>query len=1264
MATARRAGTATEAIDGLTTKTRFSDIPTSIDVPVADSVGDAVEIHLGDHLDDPTELCQLLEGERASKNLWITIALAYAKQSQLDHALGILNSGLSTLASKDKLNLLSGVAWLQLLKSRLAPRIKPSNDPTADVKLKDDYLREVTTTLNEAGRINPGFPPLLLTRGVLFLLRAALVSSTKPSAENERADWLRQALRSFEDALRASDNRNMMAMLGKARVLYMQGRYAQALETYQKVLSKMPSMVDPDPRIGIGCCLWQLGFHERASKAWERALALNSESKVAHALLGIYHLRESAKYPASDPKFDALYRKAVLDHINKAYRIDKSFPISCAVFASYFLLSNRFDVVEPLARTAIEKTDVNAIASDGWFLLGRKEHIRDDLEKASDYYSRADAARGGPGIGRGYTPAKFGQAQVAIRRGQDFEVSKNTLESLIGPKGTESSTLLGLLTAEQYFALLKTLPAFTSEGSKEAKDRQYATTLCKQAIKLLENVRKSWREGKKDDIALNSKKDETILLYLAKLYEQEEPAASLKCLDEVEQLQFEKLPKEEQPPDDLDEDIRLQQLRENLPPSLLNNRACLYYGGGDYSAAREIFQIALNACSKLSQKQQAERELADEGNMHEEDVDDTDIDALLTTISYNLGRTLEALGLNEEAQNTYEMLLSRHNDYTEAKARLAYMALVASPREEGPKKMSQLYNEESGNIDIRALMGWFYHGSKKKTANLAEDSEYRQYKHTLQNHDKHDLYSLTGMGNVHLAIAREMPRNNDAEKDKRGKQYSKAYEFFDKVLQLDPKNAYAAQGIAIMLCDDKKNYSEALQIFARVKDTVRDISVLTNLGHVFTELRQYPKAIENYELARELDEAARGEHQNPQLLACLSRAYLMKAKSDRSIVGHNVSLTYMKSALESQGDSAHLRFNIAFIQFQIAQLVNSAKETDRTLEDVEAAIAGLDEAIETLEEVAQVKNPPYPRSALEQRAAMGRNTVKKQLERAKASQADYERNNASKLADAKKRREEELARREAALASQREELEERKRKVEEERAKMLAEAERRAEIARVEASAREAAEWTDDEETGDRVKRKEKERKARGAKSKKRKTRAEVEDGFIEDDEDEGRSERTVSRTPATGTDGEGDANNADREQPKKKRRRLERKGGKKEKPAPAPKKTSSKFKSDERIVDSDDDDEPAVATPASDDDEDMPDAETPRNGAKADTPGNGDADDDEDEDAVRTSRPKQRKQARLIADDDDDEDEAPAVDNSDLAAAAMAAIEGDDDED
>jgi RNA polymerase-associated protein CTR9 len=63
-----------------------------------------------------------------------------------------------------------------------------------------------------------------------------------------------------------------MAHLGRARVLYSTGKYGDAYMAFQQVLQRAPHIVDPDPRVGIGCCLWQLGHYEDAKDAWTRAL--------------------------------------------------------------------------------------------------------------------------------------------------------------------------------------------------------------------------------------------------------------------------------------------------------------------------------------------------------------------------------------------------------------------------------------------------------------------------------------------------------------------------------------------------------------------------------------------------------------------------------------------------------------------------------------------------------------------------------------------------------------------------------------------------------------------------------------------------------------------------------------------------------------------------------------------------------------------------------------------------------------------------------
>jgi RNA polymerase-associated protein CTR9 len=878
------------------------------------------------------------------------------------------------------------------------------------------------------------------------------------------------------------------------------------------------------------------------------------------------------------------------EYTQKAYKIDKNFPLSCSTFANYFLLTTRYQTVEPLARKAIEQTDVNAVASDGWFTLARKEHELEEYSKANDYYNRADQARGG--LDKGYLPAKFGVVQALIHM-QDLDGAKFRLEKLLqSSKSLEAMTLLGCLYAEEVFA------AQTSPG-KEDKSAE-----ARKAINLLEVVRKSWNDEK-----TKTKPDESVLLYLARLYEVVQPIESMKCLQLVEQMQLEKIDETDKPQLTADTASYLSQLREHLPPQLLNNMACFHYASESYDTARETFQIALNACVKTTEKQEAEN--ADPNNPSTE-ADNTDTDALVTTISYNLARTYESLYLLPEAQKVYEGLLARHPDYTDASARLTYISLREHPTSDGPKRMASLYQTDNTSVEVRALMGWYLNRSKRRTSNIAEDQEQRHYKHTLQGYDKHDKYSLTGMGNIYLLTARDMPRSTDAEKDRRRKIYEKAVEFFDKALQLDSRNAYAAQGIAISLVDDKKDYSSAVQIFARVRDTMRDASVHINLGHVYAELRQYQRSVENYEIALKKDGR---NSENGQILACLSRVWLLKGKADKSYAAMTTALSYSQRALAAQPEMVHLQFNIAFVQFQIAQLINSLPETQRTLEEVQDAAAGLEDAIQTFQNIAKVKQPPYPRSALEQRAAMGKNTMRKQLERAERGQKEYEERNQEKFALARGRREEELRQREEEVRRRREEEEERQRRVGEERRRMIEMTQRITEQQVAEQAAREAAEWTEDETTGERVKRKELKKKA--GKGKKRKGGDDADD-FIENDGDgsgnDVRSEKSRSRTPLSDT--------AERPSKGSKRRRLERKG----KAARV-----NKYKSSEIVVESESEGETVAVA--------RTEVVTPAGTPTAAVNGGGSTDGDEDAAPVAARTARKRKQHRMIADEDEEEE-------------------------
>lgn len=866
------------APNGLPKSKRFSDIPSTIDIPVQDQEDEAVEIGLEELADDPTELCTLFEMERAARTYWMTVALAYAKLHKVDFAIEMLIRGANAMQvsnPREKLSIVSCLCWMYLWKSREAPRVAPEGSLVSEAKTKEYYLQLATSTLNEASRINPAFPPLFLARGVLYLLRASLqtpskASSTAPGAiDSEKAELLRSALKSFDDAIRVSQGKNMLAVMGKSRALFSLGKYAEALAGYQDVLAKMPDLVDPDPRIGIGCCFWQLGFKDDAKLAWERCLEINPESKIANILLGLYYLDASGHVPTNSPDFIRLYKKAMTEYTQKSFKLDKDLPLTCATFAGYFLSRKSLANVDSLAHKAIQYTDVNAIASDGWYLLARKEHYDGNADRASDYYRRADDARGG--TERGYLPAKFGAAQLSVLK-NDLGEAKLRLEKMIQQsRNYEAMVLLGTLYAEE---------VFTNQYAAVKEDR---SAEAKKAIGLLESVRSAWKDTKK-----NLSPDPAVLLNLARLYETDHPEKALQCLQQVEQLETDQIPESEYPTDIEDEAVIRAALRKFLPPQLLNNMGCFYAQAGRHEVASEMFEAALGACMRIGERDE-----------------DTDTDALVTTISFNLGRSYESRSMSDQAVEVYEGLLKRHDDYTDAKIRLAYIKLRKNPNKEGPDTVAKLYQENPADLEVRALYGWFLGkvNSRKRPANIAEDPELRHYKHTLQNYDKHDRYALVGMGNMWLVTAREMRRETDQEKQKRSATYGRAVEFFEKALQLDPMNAYAAQGIAIALVEDKKDYKNALPIFLKVRDTIKDPHVFVNLGHIYAELRQFSKAIESYEIALSKE----GKSNDAGILSCLGRVWLNKGRSERTMNAYKLALECAEKVGARQPGLIHTR---------------------------------------------------------------------------------------------------------------------------------------------------------------------------------------------------------------------------------------------------------------------------------------------------------------------------------------------------------------------
>ena len=344
------------------------------------------------------------------------------------------------------------------------------------------------------------------------------------------------------------------------------------------------------------------------------------------------------------------------------------------------------------------------------------------------------------------------------------------------------------------------------------------------------------------------------------------------------------------------------------------------------------------------------------------------------------------------------------------------------------------------------------------------------------------------------------------------------------------------------------------------------------------------------------------------------------------------SLDYSRRALNVAPSQIHFKFNIAFVQIQLAQLLHTLPESQRTLAEVQSASEGLDDAIESFTEIAQAKNPPYPKHDIEQRANMGRNTMRRQLERATQSQREYEEKNAARLQGAREIREAEMKRREEARLKAEEAAAEEKRKVAEERYKMLESSRKLAEQRAEEERRREEAEMTTDSETGERVKRKKKSRAAGGGKRKKKTADSDTDSAA---EAERPRRTRKSRRSVTESTAG----SSADEDAKPKKKRKLARKSGRED-----------KFKSSEMVVDSDDDD--VTAAPRKEDDDAvngvdspadtlMEDSNIPIKDTSATANGDEDEDDDEDEDEETITRPRKKPTRRIESDEDEDEAEA-----------------------
>ncbi|KAI0301045.1 hypothetical protein B0F90DRAFT_1810255 [Multifurca ochricompacta] len=879
----------------------------SIDIELGGQ--EVINIELGTLDSNADDVLEVLKEGQPKVAYWTRLAGEYMRRGYLDAAEKIALSAVESFQSSGSTSSLPSIysllASIQLAKARKAPKLKLPNarqDIMTAEKSRDEYMKEATQLLNHGDQA-------AAEGGEITIHQLA----------NRSMD---DAFRSFEAVLKERPT-NLIALLGKARILYARRQFAPALKLFQQVLQLNPCCL-PDPRIGIGLCLWALTYREKAKIAWERSVEV-----VRTTAPGLEALNASKNPELSEDE-----------------RIQE-------LMVGSKLIERAFNGNQRNASAANALCDI---------FIRKGQHKR--IKASRTDYPVADTMAG-----------SYGDALKHYKQAAEGH-SKNVL-AVIG------FAQMQLRNATAMLASLRLHPRPGVSSSDAAQEKTKARELFDRVYRAIEQY---------EDRAVQNGQ-----------LSRSEPPPPRVVVDDVEMhIEFARLLQSE----NLDrtgkifrDAVRVSEDSGRVDPRLFNNLGVVSHLESRFDEARIMYENALVGASSLK----AESE------------------AISTSVLYNLARVYEDLNDEAKAMEAYEKLLERHPEYVDAKIRRAHILSNMHQGNEAHELLKDSLVSQSSNLNLRAYYTYFLiHFNSSRGA--------REFVYsTLRDFDKHDLYALCAVGWLHYHQAREIRDMSQKGVEERRLLFRRSAEFYEKALGLDALCAVAAQGLAIVTAEDAlgtlggalppgpapddaqrraTNARDALEVFAKVRESTNDGSVYINMGHCYFARDEFDRAIESYETASQRYYGGR----NTSVLLCLARSWYVKANKEQSF-------TSMTNALKFT-QKVRIIYNIAMIQQKSAELLFSLPPVKRTLADLQLGIARAVHSQKMFGSLAvdPASAVPYDRDLAEERKKYADSMLRRSEEHL-SSQRQYEAEQAARLEGARQKR---AAERERAEALERE----------------------------------------------------------------------------------------------------------------------------------------------------------------------------------------------------------------------------------------------------
>ncbi|BGP07002.1 protein required for normal CLN1 and CLN2 G1 cyclin expression [Rhodotorula toruloides] len=1086
-----------------------------------------------------TEVVGLLTTEQAATKFWVRLIEECWRQKRWAQALELADTALRAVPHRpdyqplDLVPLYCLKANFNLALARRAPKQRLEDNRTGPISfprdphhpefvrpgmqpsptgpmLKTEYVIRAGMEINEAERIDPNNKVVLDIKAAWCMVSGALD----------------QARQNFEQILREEPT-NLMALMGRARIQFSQRAFRPALKTYQEVLRLAPNFL-PDPRIGIGLCFWMLGDREKARKAWERSMQVNpnSSSPSAPLLLGLLHLNASKDplLPGGPASRSAAYERG-LTLIQAAFKKDNTSAGAAAMgpIASHLLLQGG-----PLAaQNALKLAERMLSFADARLLL------------AEAHLARARALDADP------STAEFGGALILQSYQRAIEANPDLVMAHLGagamcvrmdqhPQAIFAfETVLRrhpkCIEALVCLASIHTHLAFTFHAVSDASGaRKSAKEAYEQVLRVFATGKEAVGSGEgggdrgiaKSERVRVLAEDRDLFIEIAKLWSDElSVERSLQAYQQAARIEADKAEAEREERELKAEDdlYATQQLQEDVGPDAVDPRIRNNIGVLLFNRRPLSSSSAANGSNShlIRAQEQFEAALEKAGEMFAKAggvLNGGELDAVMTTVSYNLAACYEALGDLEKARSGWESLLSGHREYVDAKARLALLGLKSRTEWDSAHDLiKQALTSSSQNAELRALYIYFLF----ETGAYANARDFARA--TLKEISRHDVYALCASGLLCYFEARENKKQGkEAQRDRVAK-FTRAAEFYDKALQLQPQCAFAAQGLAIGIAEGTlgngpteangaaanpaapgqpaqpltehqarlRNARDALGVLAKVKESVNEASVYVNIGHCHFARDEYDKAIENYATAsrRYLN------NKSSTVLWYLSRAYYHKSVREQNFGDLQHAIEVGQEAMDLYPKDLANLFNMAVLKQKGVEILYALPAEKRTSAELHAAFDHLQASNALFDELAAdpTQVPPYEKEVPRQRRSYGR-SLESRFQAILETQQAYEETEQGKLEQARRLREAEQKKREEAEAERLAQIQRQAEALAEQRRRMREEAEQWAAMSK---------EWADsDDEDG---------KKKRGGGGKKRKSTK------MKGGDDEGLAETTDS---------------------------------------------------------------------------------------------------------------------------------------------------------